>query len=165
MTDKFKHGDDEEAKLLREEAASLEHDARALEETAHGMEDRAHELEELAEEIEARHHGDQACGGEGEHGGHHDHDHGGGHGNDDKVKITVVVNGAPTMVESTERELFGDVRKQALDQTGNLAQPPENWELKNEAGETLDPAKKVGDYHFGHEVTLFLSLAAGVAGV
>ncbi|WP_346659838.1 DUF2604 domain-containing protein [Bradyrhizobium sp. 200] len=46
-----------------------------------------------------------------------------------------------------------------------MAQPPENWEIKNEAGELLDPDKKVGEFGFGKEVTLFLSLKAGVAGV
>lgn len=91
-----------------------------------------------------------------------DADHHRGH--QGKVKITVVVNGVPTVVEAKRNELLGDVRNQALEQTGNVAQPPENWELKNEAGEALDTAKRVGNYHFGHEVTLFLSLAAGVAG-
>ena len=45
-----------------------------------------------------------------------------------------------------------------------MAQPPENWEIKNEAGTVLDPEKRVDEYHFGKETTLFLSLKAGVAG-
>ena len=32
------------------------------------------------------------------------------------------------------------------------------------AGAVLDADKRVGDYHFGKEVTLFLSLKAGAAG-
>jgi hypothetical protein len=170
MTDKFEDGKDERsedgARVLREEAAALERDARELENLAHREEERAHALEERARQIEeARHHDCDHHGG-GHDGGHPgDGGHGGGeHGHDGKVKITVVVNGAPTVVVASEDELLGDVRKQALEQTGNLAQPPESWELKNEAGDPLDMAKRVGDYHFGHEVTLFLSLAAGVAG-
>lgn len=88
----------------------------------------------------------------------------GGGGSAADVDITVVVNGTPTMVHARPNDRFGEVRKQALDQTSNIAQPPENWELKNEAGETLDPDKKVGSQHFGAAVTLFLSLSAGVAG-
>ncbi|WP_157219145.1 DUF2604 domain-containing protein [Flavisphingomonas formosensis] len=165
MTDKFEDDNDkcgvDEARVLREEAAALERDARELENLAHREEERAHDLEERARKIEEAHHHD--CD---RHGGGHDDGHPGSgeHGHEGKVKITVVVNGAPTVVVAKEDELLGDVRKQALEQTGNLAQPPESWELKNEAGEPLDSAKKVGDYHFGHEVTLFLSLAAGVAG-
>ncbi|WP_246174189.1 DUF2604 domain-containing protein [Bradyrhizobium paxllaeri] len=55
-------------------------------------------------------------------------------------------------------------RQKALEETNNLAQPPENWEIKNEAGELLDPDKKLGEFGFGKQVTLFLSLKAGVAG-
>lgn len=80
------------------------------------------------------------------------------------VAITVVVNGAPTLVHAMPSDTLGDVRKQALNQTNNIAQPPENWELKNEEGEVLDADKKVGSRHFGPSVTLFLSLSAGVAG-
>ena len=56
------------------------------------------------------------------------------------------------------------MRRRALHETQNLAQPPENWEIKDEAGTVLDPEKHVGEYHFGKEVTLFLSLKAGAAG-
>jgi hypothetical protein len=163
MTDRFdkdggKCGDDE-ARVLRDEAEALEHDARDLERKAHDMEDRAHELEDLARKLDdehGHHDGGGDCGGD---------DHGGGHGHDAKVKITLVVNGQGTLVEAGESELLGDVRQKALEQTHNLAQPAQSWEIKTEAGELLDPNKKVGEYDFGCEVTLFLSLAAGVAGV
>ena|ERR1700686_1449612 len=96
-------------------------------------------------------------------GGDHDdgHDHRPGH----FVEITMVVNGQPVLIKATEGEKLADVRQRALTQTQNLAQPPENWEIKNEAGALLDPEKRVGEYHFGEKVTLFLSLKAGVAGV
>jgi len=165
MTDEFDDKDKggaEEARVLREEAAALERDAHELENLAHREEDRAHHLEERARQIEEARHHDSGGHDDGHPGGG---GHGGGeHGHNGKVKITVVVNGAPTVVMAKGDELLGDVRKHALEQTGNLAQPPESWELKNEAGEPLDTAKRVNDYHFGQEVTLFLSLAAGVAG-
>ncbi len=95
-----------------------------------------------------------------DHGGDEDH----GHQHADVVKITMVVNGQPVTIEAIEQEKLSEVRQRALTETQNLAQPPENWEIKNEAGTVLDPDKRVGEYHFGKEVTLFLSLKAGAAG-
>lgn len=76
----------------------------------------------------------------------------------------MVVNGQPVEIEATDQEKLADVRQRALHETQNVAQPPENWEIKNEAGTVLDPEKHVGEFGFGKEVTLFLSLKAGVAG-
>ncbi|MCK1641418.1 DUF2604 domain-containing protein [Bradyrhizobium sp. 157] len=89
-------------------------------------------------------------------------------GNDhgaDFVEITMVVNGQPVVIKAVAQQPLHVARQKALEKTKNLAQPPENWEIKNEAGELLDPDKKVGEFGFGKEVTLFLSLKAGVAGV
>jgi predicted ribosome quality control (RQC) complex YloA/Tae2 family protein len=147
-----------DADRLDREAKELEREAGRLEETAHKIEDHAHDLERQAHELEeeARREREQ---------GDHGHDHGGGdHHHGQSVKITMVVNGQPVTIEATEQEKLSDVRQRALTETQNLAQPPENWEIKNEAGAVLDPDKRVGDYHFGKEVTLFLSLKAGAAG-
>ncbi|WP_316173356.1 MULTISPECIES: DUF2604 domain-containing protein [unclassified Bradyrhizobium] len=148
-----------DADRLEREAKELEQEAGQLEETAHSIEEHAHDLERKAHELEeqARHERDYDDGH-----GHGDDDHGHHHG--DLVKIIMVVNGQPVTIEAKEQEKLSEVRQQALTETQNLAQPPENWEIKNEAGTVLDPAKRVGDYHFGKEVTLFLSLKAGVAG-
>ncbi|RXH35331.1 hypothetical protein XH84_05705 [Bradyrhizobium nanningense] len=80
------------------------------------------------------------------------------------MRITMVVNGQPVVIEAEEKEKLTEIRQKALQETQNLAQPAENWEIKDEAGAVLDPEKRVGEYHFGKEVTLFLSLKAGVAG-
>lgn len=87
--------------------------------------------------------------------------HGGGPG---KIEITVVVNGQPTQVEANPNQPLHVVRTKALEDTQNVAQPAENWEFKDEAGNLLDVDKKVGDFGFANTVTLFLSLKAGVAG-
>ena len=104
--------------------------------------------------------------GPGEGGGKDDKGNGGGGqgGGRDKVEITVVVNGQPVEIEANPNQPLHAVRSKALEQTQNVAQPPENWEFKTEAGEVLDTDKKVGEFGFGKEVTLFLSLKAGVAG-
>ena len=84
-----------------------------------------------------------------------------GHG---RVRITVVVNGQPTEVVAEADHLLSSVRDRALQQTENVGQPPENWELKTKDGAVLDLAAPVGTLGFGDEVTLYLSLKAGVAG-
>lgn len=152
-----------EAKELEREAGQLEETAHKIEEHAHDLERRAHELEEVARrERKDLDHGHNHDNGDG-HGGHHDDDdHGHHHGH--VVRITMVVNGQPVTIKATEQEKLSEVRQRALTETENVAQPPENWEIKDEAGAVLDPDKRVGDYHFGKEVTLFLSLKAGAAG-
>jgi predicted ribosome quality control (RQC) complex YloA/Tae2 family protein len=148
------HGN-KDADRLDREAKALEREASQLEETAHSIEEHAHDLERKAHELEAEARRER------------DHDDGHDHGGDDHahlVKIIMVVNGQPVTIEATEQEKLSEVRQRALTDTQNLAQPPENWEIKNEAGTVLDPEKRVGEYHFGKEVTLFLSLKAGVAG-
>lgn len=90
-----------------------------------------------------------------------DENHGGGH---EKVEITVVVNGQATEIEANPNQPLHVVLTKALENTQNLAQPAENWELKDEAGKLLEVGKKVGELGFGTAVTLFLSLKAGVAG-
>lgn len=152
------HGN-KDADRLEREAKELEREAGQLEETAHSIEEHAHELERKAHELE------EEARRERDHDDGHDHsgdDHGHHHGG--AVKITMVVNGQPVTIEATEQEKLSEVRQRALTETQNLAQPPENWEIKNEAGTLLDPEKRIGEYHFGKEVTLFLSLKAGVAG-
>ena len=81
-----------------------------------------------------------------------------------KTQISVVVNGQLTVIDATEDEPVGKVIPDALRQTGNSGQPPENWELRDSDGNLLDLNKTVGDYGFDEKTTLFLNLKAGVGG-
>jgi hypothetical protein len=130
-----------EAEFLKKEIEGVDEVITSEEKIKHDLEKREHELEEEARREREK---------------HHDHDR--------RVRITMVVNGQPVVIEADEDEKLAEVRKKALHETQNLAQPPENWEIKNEAGTLLDPEKRVAEYHFGKETTLFLSLKAGVAG-
>lgn len=132
---------------LEREAESLKKEIESVDEVIHAEEKIKHDLEKQEHELE------EEAGREREK---HDHDH--------HVRITVVVNGQPVVIEAEEKEKLAEVRRRALHETQNLAQPPENWEIKDEAGTVLDPEKHVDEYHFGKEVTLFLSLKAGAAG-
>ena len=81
-----------------------------------------------------------------------------------KIEITVVVNGKPAEVAAFDNEPLGSIVPDALQQTGNTGQPPENWELRDADGNLLDLQKKIGDYGFEEKVRLFLNLKAGVGG-
>lgn len=79
-------------------------------------------------------------------------------------KIIVVVSGTPTPIARDDNAPLSSVIGNALAHTGNVGRPYENWELRDEAGNALDATQSIGSFGFPDEVTLFLSLKAGVAG-
>ena len=81
-----------------------------------------------------------------------------------KIEMTVVVNGQPTVVVAVEDDPLSAIIPDALRQTGNSGQPPENWELRDTDGNLLDLNKKIGDFGFDDKTRLFLNLKAGVGG-
>ncbi len=81
-----------------------------------------------------------------------------------KIELTVVVNGQPTVVEGNLNAPLQTIIPRALDLTGNSGQPPENWELRDAQGTLLDTSKKIGSFHFTPDTRLFLNLKAGVGG-
>ncbi|ODT03001.1 MAG: hypothetical protein ABS52_11215 [Gemmatimonadetes bacterium SCN 70-22] len=85
-------------------------------------------------------------------------------GGAEKTRFTIVVNGTPTELEQNVNSPLRAVIERALGETGNVGQPPENWELRDEQGVLLEPDRKIGSYGFAGAVTLFLSLKAGVGG-
>jgi hypothetical protein len=79
----------------------------------------------------------------------------------EKVTVTIVVNGQPTEVSAPAQASVESLIPAALAQTGNVGQPPDNWELRDAAGKQLGPKNKVGEF-MGQ--TLFLNLKAGIGG-
>jgi Protein of Unknown function (DUF2604) len=82
----------------------------------------------------------------------------------DKLELTIVVNGQPTQVEANVHEPLGSIIPQALAQTGNAGQPPQNWELRDANGAVLPLDQRIGTFHFAAGTTLFLNLKAGIGG-
>ncbi len=82
-----------------------------------------------------------------------------------KLELAIVVNGEPTLVEANPNAPLQTVVNKALADTGNTGQPPENWELRDEAGQLLDTSRKASSFGFAPGVKLFLSLKAGIGGV
>src|SRR6266702_4053451 len=82
----------------------------------------------------------------------------------DKIALVVVVNGAPTVVEANLNAPLRSIIGPALAQTNNTGQPPENWELRDGAGQILDLSAKIDTFGFAADTRLFLNLRAGVGG-
>lgn len=80
------------------------------------------------------------------------------------VQIKVIVNGQPVVVEANDHAPLRIIIPSALEQTGNLGQPPDNWELRDAAGTLLDTSQKISSFKFPSDVQLFLNLKAGVGG-
>lgn len=80
---------------------------------------------------------------------------------ENKVDLTVIVNGQPTVVEANGREPLHSIIERALLQTGNSGQGPENWEFRDAAGALIDDSRRCADFV---GVKLFLNLKAGVGG-
>jgi hypothetical protein len=81
-----------------------------------------------------------------------------------KIDLAVIVNGQPTMVSANENAPLHSIIGKALEQTGNLGQPAENWELRDAAGVELDGSRKIETFGFAPGVKLFLNLRAGIGG-
>lgn len=81
-----------------------------------------------------------------------------------KLDLTVVVNGQPTTVNAEPEAPLGSIIPKALEQTGNVGQPPQNWELRDVNGNVLDPAQKIETFGFVSGVAIFLNLRAGIGG-
>lgn len=77
------------------------------------------------------------------------------------VTLTVVVNGQPTQISAEPNASVQSLVERALQQTGNIGQPPENWELRDASGNTIGPSRKVSEFA---GATLFLNLKAGIGG-
>lgn len=80
-----------------------------------------------------------------------------------KDTLTVIVGGVPTEVEVNPNAALETVVEKALHQTKNVGQPKENWELKDAAGNLLDPHSKIAVY-LAAGASVYLNLKAGVGG-
>jgi Protein of Unknown function (DUF2604) len=81
-----------------------------------------------------------------------------------KITLTVVVNGTDTEVEANVNAPLHTIVPEALRETGNTGQPPENWRILDQPGNQLDPNRKIEEYHLISGTKLFLSLKEGVGG-
>lgn len=83
---------------------------------------------------------------------------------DNQIQVEVIVNGESTTVDANANAPLQSLIGQALQQTGNQGQPPDNWELRDEEGNILDLNTTISDIDLTGDRKLFLNLKAGVGG-
>lgn len=82
----------------------------------------------------------------------------------EKVLLEIIVNGQSTTIEANPNQPLRSVIGRALAQTGNTGQPPESWEFRDDAGNTLAVDARIEDLGLTSGQRLFLNLKAGVGG-
>lgn len=80
------------------------------------------------------------------------------------ITVIVIVNGAPVEVPVNPNASLEALISHALNESHNNGQPKENWELKDPAGNVIDPHKKWKDLGLPSGATLSLYPRAGVGG-
>jgi len=83
---------------------------------------------------------------------------------DRHLDLVVVVSGVATPVRANVNQRLEHVVREALRESGNAGQPPEDWELRRENGELLDQSLRVGDAGLADGAVLTLQPRAGAGG-
>jgi hypothetical protein len=78
-----------------------------------------------------------------------------------KSSLEVIVNGQPTVIEANPNSPLKSVKEKALHATGNIGQPPDQWEFRDAPGAPLDENRKISELG---ATRVFLNLRAGVGG-
>lgn len=86
------------------------------------------------------------------------------HGGQNLTNLLIIVNGTPTEVKINLNAPLKTAAEKALEQTGNMGRPIEDWQIKwND--QVLDMNKKVKEFDFPEGIELFLGLKAGAGGL
>jgi hypothetical protein len=78
--------------------------------------------------------------------------------------IVFIVNGQDVPLEVNPHEPLHAARNQALAKSHNTGRPPDEWEIRDERGNLLDPGARIESFNFGSGVRLFLTLRVGAGG-
>jgi hypothetical protein len=80
------------------------------------------------------------------------------------IDLIFVVNGEDTPVRFNVKEPLHAARNKALADSGNTGRPPNEWEVRNEAGVLLEANAKLESLGLQSGTRLFLSLGVGGGG-
>jgi hypothetical protein len=83
---------------------------------------------------------------------------------DRRIQLVVVVSGQPLPLTVNPSERLEVLVRQALNDSGNHGQPPDEWELRREEGTLLDQSLRVGEAGLQDGMTLFLNPRTGAGG-
>jgi hypothetical protein len=82
-----------------------------------------------------------------------------------KITLIFIVNGVDVRVEENVHEPIKVARDHALQDSNNTGRPFDEWEIHNDAGQALDPSKKIGELGLIDGTRLFLNLKVGAGGI
>jgi hypothetical protein len=80
------------------------------------------------------------------------------------IELIFVVNGEDVPLRLNVKEPLEAARNKALADSGNTGRPPDEWEVRTEAGLLLEPKTKLESLSLQAGTRLFLSLAVGGGG-
>lgn len=83
---------------------------------------------------------------------------------DQGINLKFIVNGQPIDVTAFLGWELREAAKKALEKSGNVGQPIDNWELRDGAGTVLDMGLKIARSDIQEGSTFFLNLKAGIGG-
>lgn len=86
------------------------------------------------------------------------------HKPDNHISLTIVVSGAPEAVSINRNEPLEHAVREALRESGNPGQPPEDWELRTDTGQLIALNQRPEQAGVAPGQTLFLSPKAGAGG-
>lgn len=82
---------------------------------------------------------------------------------DGNITIRVIITGQPIDVSVNPHDLLHTIILKALEQTGNIGQPPDRWEIRDADGTLLSFFQRIEEFKFKPEDLLFLNLRTVVA--
>ncbi len=80
------------------------------------------------------------------------------------LSLVVVVSGSPQPVKTNVHQPMEHLVEEALRESGNVGQPPQDWELRTDTGQLLPQSERVGQAGLHDGQTLFLNPRAGAGG-
>ncbi len=81
-----------------------------------------------------------------------------------KITIIFIVNGVDVQIEANVHEPLKAARNKSLAESNNTGRLMDEWEIHNDAGQSLDPEKKIEELGILDGARLFLNLKVGAGG-
>ncbi len=80
-----------------------------------------------------------------------------------RIDVVVVVSGEDVHVSVNKNQKVSQLVREALRESGNAGQPPENWVLKSDAG-NIDLDQRISDAGITSGMKLYLNPKVGEGG-
>jgi len=81
-----------------------------------------------------------------------------------QLSLDFIINGEDAWVKTNPHAPLRAARAKALEESGNTGRPPDEWEIRNEAGVLLDPDATPESLDLKQNTRLFLTLKVGAGG-